>query len=245
MEEDVMSFNPPAEGKTIDVNFDFLEARPEFDMSVRPFIISLFDRACPVVDLSLSIASQPEIGTFLIADSGEKPENSIIGFATLVPLEPQGPLSYPYIYIGAKGDISLINSKKAGFFLCERVLNLPIELIPHLYTQLLLDIQWAEENCQGKFNFEYILTLSKCLSTLPPSGAARKKRKNVVPDNLVFVRTEDEIFLKNAEESFLFECENLGGQVDDETCSHKLVMVLRKNAFFAAVQEIIKKFSAA
>lgn len=239
-----MNFNPPNEAKTIDVNFDFLEARPEFDMSVRPFIISLFDRSCPVVDFSLSIASQTEVGTFLIADSGDKPENSIIGFTTLLPIEPQGPLSYPYIYIGAKGDISLINSKRTGFFLCERVLNLPIELIPHLYTQLLLDIQWAEENCQGKFTFEYILTLSKCLSTLPPSGAARKKRKNVVPDNLMFLRNEDEVFLKNAQESFLFECENLGGQANDETCSHKLVMILRKDTFLAAVQEIIKNFSA-
>jgi hypothetical protein len=241
MEEDIISFNPPAEAKTIDVNFDFLEARPEFDMSVRPFVAGLFDRVCPVVDLASAIANQPEVGTFLIADSGEKPENSIIGLATVLPVLPQAPFNYPFIYLGAKGDISLVNGKQTGFFFCERVLNMPVELIPHLYNQLLMDIQWAEANCEGRFNFEYFLTLSKCLSTLPPTGNARKKKKNLVPDNLIFFRVEDEFFLKRAEESFLFENEK--GLSNDDTCSHKLVMILNKNAFVEAVQETIKSYS--
>ena len=242
MEEDIISFNALSEAKTIDVNFDFLEARPEFDMSIRPFLSSLFDRACPVVDFSSAIANQPEVGTFLIADSGDKPENSIIGLATILPID-HSVLSYPSVYIGAKGDLSLVNGKRTGFFFCERVVNMPIELIPHLYNQLLLDLQWAEENCPDRFSFEYIVSLSKCLSTLPPSGAARKKRKNVLPDNMIFFRPEDEVLLKSSVESFLFENENRGGMNNDDTCSHKLVLILTKNAFIQAVQEIIKHFS--
>ena len=85
--------------------------------------------------------------------------------------------------------------------------------------------------------------------TLSQSGSARKKRKTVVPDNLLFFRLEDEILLKYAEESFLFESEasrGLGGATSnyaEDNSSHKLVMILAKNRYLQAVQEINKTYS--
>ena len=249
MEDEPINFNPPALEDLINVNFDFLGARSEFDLCIRPFVSVIFDRDCPVVAFANFIANQTEIGTFLVTDSNERPEDSVIGFITLVPMIPIPPLSYSSIYIGAKGDLSLLNSHNSALLICERVLNMPTELIPHLHNQLVLDLEWAEENCEGKFKFDYIVSLSKCLSTIPQSGSARKKRKTVVPDNLLFFRLEDEILLKYAEESFLFESEasrGLGGATSnyaEDNSSHKLVMILAKNRYLQAVQEINKTYS--
>lgn len=127
---------------------------------------------------------------------------------------------------------------------------MPTELIPHLHNQLLLDLEWAEANCEGRYSFEYIVALSRCISTLAQTGSARKKRKTVVPDNLLFFRLEDEILLRHAEESFLFEAENGGvrgggnsAMQGDDSCSHKLVMILSKGSYLQAVQEITKHYS--
>ena len=250
MEEEPITFNPPASAELINVNFDFIGARPEFDQCIRPYLSVLFDPQCPVVPLADYIANQSEIGTFLVTDASEKPEDSIIGFITLLPIIGAPPLNYPHIYLGAKGDISSINNHPSALLICERVINMPTELIPHLHNQLILDLSWAEENCEGRFNYEYIITLSRCVSTLSSTGSARKKRRGVVPDNLLFFRLEDEILLKYSEESFLFEIEANRGYFGannassgDETCSHKLVMILTKDAYIKAVQEMTKAYS--
>ena len=246
MQDELITFNPLASAETIDVNFDFVGARSEFDLSVRAFLTVLFDQDCPIVPLAEHISNQTEIGTFLIAENNERPENSVIGFITLLPIIPTPPLNYPHIYLGAKGDISLVTNRRACLLICERVLNLPSELIPHLHNQLLLDLVWAEENCEGSFCFDFIVSLSRCVSTMPQTGSARKKKKTVVPDNLMFFRLEDEILLKYAEESFLFESEaSRGGATafGDDSCSHKLVMILRREAYTKAVEEIGKTYT--
>ncbi|OMJ93661.1 hypothetical protein SteCoe_3360 [Stentor coeruleus] len=248
MEDDPIDFNPPTTAKTIDVNFDFMTARNEFDMSLRPFIAGVFDQDCPVVALAESIAMQTEIGTFLVTDATDKPEDNLIGFITLLPIVQGSHLNYPHVYLGAKGDISMINNSRAALFLCERVINMPSELIPHLHNQLILDLEWAEGNCEGLFCYDYVVSLSRCISTMPQTGAARKKRKTVVPDNLLFFRLEDEIMLRYAEESFLFESEasrsGYTGKSTDDTCSHKLVMIFSMRSFKQALQEVIKSYSS-
>lgn len=250
MEEQPITFNPPATADLVDVNFDFLSPRSEFDQSIRPFIYELFDSQCPIAGLADYIANQTEIGTFIVTDSSEKPEDSIISFITLVPSLPSPPLNYAHIYLGAKGDISILINQRWALLICERVVNLPSELIPHLHNQLVLDLNWAEQNCEGRFEFDYIVSLSKCISTVSPAASARKKRKTVMPDNLLLFKLEDEILLKYAEESFLFESEASRAQVGkssamygDDSCSHKLVIILSKAKYLQAVQEIGKAFS--
>ena len=137
MEEEAIMFNPPATVELINVNFDFIESRAEFDQSIRPYVAMLFDNQCPVIAFSEYIANQTEIGTFLVTDS-DKPEDSIIGFISLVPILPISPLQYTHIYLGAKGDISGLQGHNAALLICERVINMPSELIPHLHkTQFL------------------------------------------------------------------------------------------------------------
>ena len=166
MEDEPIDFNPPATVKTIDVNFDFMTARNEFDMSLRPFVATVFDQDCPVVALAESIATQTEIGTFLVTDATDKPEDNLIGFITLLPIVQGSHLNYPHVYLGAKGDISIINNRRAALFLCERVINMPSELIPHLHNQLMLDLEWAEGNCEGVFCYDYVVSLSRCIFIL-------------------------------------------------------------------------------
>lgn len=254
MEEENISFEPPSDAMMVDVNFDFLDPRPEFFLSIRNFIFSLFDHRCPVSNLSDLICNQVEVGTFLIADNGEKPEDSVLGFITLLNLDQTSEaLTYISSYINSKGDISILNNHTVGVLICERIINIPVELIPMLHSQLIEDVIWTQQN-DHTVAYDFIVSVSRCVSTLQNSGKGRKKRKAVSADGQLFFRLEDEILLKYTEESFTFDSESGRGSgsgvsnrdainTSDDTASHKLVMILRWNSYLQAVEEIKKVYS--
>ena len=70
----------------VQCNFDFLDPRPEFSIGSRPFLNNLAGPGFPVSGLADYICEQPEVGTFIAADNGEKREDAIIGFITLLNL---------------------------------------------------------------------------------------------------------------------------------------------------------------
>jgi len=238
--------------KQIDVNFDFLDPKPEFAQSVRSFIRSLFDHNCPIHQVAEHISNQVEIGTFLIADNGESPEDSVLGFISLVDLDSPA-CECVKSYLRSKGDIPQLTEKKCGLLLCERIINLPPQLIPHLHTQLVEDYNWTKSNYPDFRGYDYVISLSRTLSTMP-SSTGRKKRKGVGAEGHLFFRVEDEILLRHSEESFLFENEsgrmvhsgvssNAPVNTEEDAASHKCVIVMPWTSYLAAEEEIRKFYS--
>ncbi|CAG9329769.1 unnamed protein product [Blepharisma stoltei] len=251
MEEENISFEPSSDAMMMDVNFDFLDPRPEFSLCIRNFLYSLFDYRCPISQLADLICNQ-EIGTFLVADNGEKPEDNILGFITIVNLSaPSDISSYLMNYLSSKGDISITNNHRVGFLICERIVNLPIELIPVLHNQLVEDVNWAIEKFpQAYAQYDFIISLSKCVNLMNNSGKGRKKRRLAAPESQLYFRLEDEILLKYSEESFTFDAEAGAGvpkrdamPTTDDSVSNKLVMVLRWENYLNALQEISKTYT--
>jgi len=70
----------------VQCNFDFLDPRPDFSISSRPFLNNLASPSFPISVLADYICDQPEVGTYVVADNGEKPDDAIIGFITLLNL---------------------------------------------------------------------------------------------------------------------------------------------------------------
>lgn len=63
---------------------------------------------------------------------------------------------------------SLLETKKIGLLLNERMINLSPQLVPHLHTQVQEDLKWLKQEdamIYKNYEFDYILILSSCAQT--------------------------------------------------------------------------------
>lgn len=110
-----------------------------------------------------------------------------------------------------------------GLLVCERVVNLPFELIPPLYDGLFDEVSWAVEDeptqeLRDSFRFKHYLLLTRVYQTIPKecrvAKTQKKKRKkgrlrngddqNDDKGELIYIKPEDEIFHQLSSWSFTF-----------------------------------------
>lgn len=109
-----------------------------------------------------------------------------------------------------------------GLLVCERVVNLPFELIPPLYDGLFDEVSWAVEDeptqeLRDSFQFKHYLLLTRVYQTIPKeckvAKREKKKRKKGSLQNgddqnddkeLIYIKPEDEIFHQLCSWSFTF-----------------------------------------
>lgn len=110
-------------------------------------------------------------------------------------------------------------ARNVGLLVSQRVVNLPPQLLPHLYNALFDEVSWATEDeptedLRNSFKFNHYLILSKIYK----NKNIEKKRKlsNDSDEPIIYVKPEDEIFHKLSSWSFCFPLQNQ--QVD----SHEL-----------------------
>ena len=107
-----------------------------------------------------------------------------------------------------------------GLLLTERMINLPVEIIPPMYKMLLEEIQWAKEENEP-YEFSHYLILSKTyrevVSTLDAEiGGSKKKKKQKMgagADTSAFLfHPEDEVLQRYAMCFGDFDYSNEGGE---------------------------------
>ncbi|KAL1364444.1 hypothetical protein HN51_012636 [Arachis hypogaea] len=98
-------------------------------------------------------------------------------------------------------------ARDIGLLVSQRVLNLPPQLLPHLYEALFDEVSWATEDeptedLRKSFQFKHYIILSKIYE----HKNIVKKRKPSSDDDeaIIYVKPEDEIFHKLCSWSFCF-----------------------------------------
>jgi protein BCP1 len=89
-----------------------------------------------------------------------------------------------------------------GLILTERLINVPAEVTPPMYTMLLEEIQWALEE-KEPYNFSHYLILSKTYTEIASKldvedDRPKKKKKAIARSETFYFHPEDEIFHKHA-----------------------------------------------
>ncbi|XWS13311.1 hypothetical protein CRYUN_Cryun36dG0026600 [Craigia yunnanensis] len=106
------------------------------------------------------------------------------------------------------GNLRLLLEDKAqnvGLLVFQRVVNLPPELLPHLYDALFDEVSWATEDepteeLRNSLHFNFYIVVSKIYK-----NANQKRSSSTDKDQaLVYIKPEDEIFHKLSMWSFLF-----------------------------------------
>ncbi|XVF28965.1 hypothetical protein REPUB_Repub15cG0078900 [Reevesia pubescens] len=104
---------------------------------------------------------------------------------------------------------SLLGDKaqSVGLLVSRRVLNLPPELLPHLYDALFDEVSWATEDepteeLRNSFHFKFYLLVSKIYKH---KSANQKRSSSTDKDEaIIYIKPEDKICHKLSMWSFLF-----------------------------------------
>ncbi|KAJ8760641.1 hypothetical protein K2173_015308 [Erythroxylum novogranatense] len=121
-----------------------------------------------------------------------------------------------------KDDLMLFlrdEAQNVGLLVSQRVVNLPLQLLPPLYDALFDEVSWATEDepteeLRKSFRFKHYLLISKVYKQKISDG---KKRQSLHADKeIIFVKPDDEVFYKLCLWSFSFPLHS------EQVTSHEL-----------------------
>ncbi|KIV86645.1 hypothetical protein PV11_02245 [Exophiala sideris] len=251
----------------LNVDFEWFDPQPEIDFhGIKTLLQQLFDLDAQLFDLSALtdlILSQPTLGSTVKVDGNETD-----AYAFLSVLNLQQHKDKPYMgkiiqYLLSKSKskselapivelLSQPNIPSIGLILTERLINVPSEVVPPMYTMLQEEIQWAIED-KEPYNFSHYLILSKTYtevaSKLDAEDDRPKKKKKAAGGSFetMYFHPEDEVLHRHAicHGGYDYSTKQDDGYSDSKRAFQELgikpqghAILISADKFKAAVEEI-------
>ncbi|KAI9445586.1 p21-C-terminal region-binding protein-domain-containing protein [Lactarius indigo] len=193
-EEEVGSETEPGR---VQVDFEFFDPNPDIDfVALKRLIGQLFQADADIFRphlLAELILSQPLVGTTVKTDGRE---SDPYAFLTVLNMHihkdnPSIKALTEYILSKSEADPSLHQtlqrilssnaSSHLGFIFSERLVNMPVEIVPHMYRMLVDEIQWACDDGEP-YHFSHLLVISRTFTLSEEEAEAaqfqqQKRRK--------------------------------------------------------------------
>jgi len=184
----------------IQVDFEFFDPNPDIDfIALKRLITQLFQADAELLkpqDLSELILSQPLVGTTVKTDGKE---SDPYAFLTVLNMHihkdnPSIKAIVNYVLLKSERDPSFHNtlrtllapdaSSHLGFIFSERLVNMPVEVVPHMYRMLADEIQWACDDGEP-YHFGHFLVLSRTYTLsdeeAETTSTSQQKRRKGAP----------------------------------------------------------------
>lgn len=196
----------------VNVDFEWFNFDPEIDFhGTKSLLRQLFDVDANLFNMSaLSdlILSQPTIGSTVKVDGKANDAYAMLTVLNTYEHREKEPMKDILKYLADKAQTNpsisavaeLINAQKpVGLVFSERLINMPSEIAPPLYTMLVEEVEDALED-KEPYDFSYYLVFSRTYqeveSTLDVEDRKRKKAKE--ESSTYHFHPEDEILQKYA-----------------------------------------------
>ncbi|KAJ6444360.1 bcp1 [Purpureocillium lavendulum] len=196
----------------VDVEFEWFNYDPEIDFhGVKSLLRQLFDVDANLFNMSaLSdlVLSQPTIGSTVKVDGKANDPYAMITALNTHETREKEPMKDILKYLVEKAQTNealaavpeLINSgKHVGLVFSERLINVPAEISPPMYSMLIDEVEAAVED-KEPYEFTHYLILSKTYqevqSLLDVDDRKRKKAKE--ESSIYYFHPEDEVLQKHA-----------------------------------------------
>ncbi|CAG8474436.1 7375_t:CDS:2 [Dentiscutata heterogama] len=204
--------NSHLDEEIVDIDFDFFDPKPIDFHSIKNLIIQLFSTDAElfnISELTELIIDQPLLGTTVKVDGADSDPYAVLTEKKCI----QDLIKYlldktkPDQTLNEKLDTLLKkdSTNHVGLILSERLINMPVQIVPPMYKMLQEEIQWAVDDNEP-YNFEWYLVLSKTyqevMSTLDDESSQSKKQKKKKAKSeptIFYFHPEDEIIERNAE----------------------------------------------
>ncbi|KZV77588.1 hypothetical protein PENSPDRAFT_730368 [Peniophora sp. CONT] len=172
----------------INVDFDFFDPNPDVDFhALKRLIVQVFQTDAEHLfpsDLADLILSQPQVGSTVKTDGKEsdpyailtainmhqhKDNPSIRALAEYALLKSQGNPAFSATLQSLLGSSDA--SSRVGLIFSERLINMPVQVVPHMYRMLADELQAAIAKNEP-YNFSHLLLFSRIYRLSPEEEAA-------------------------------------------------------------------------
>lgn len=203
----------------LNVDFEWFDPQPAYDYhGIKTLLQQLFDVDAQLFDLPALtdlILAQPLLGSTVKVDGNETDAYAFLSVINLQEHKDKSFASKLMEYLRQKAvanpstsliaeQLSLPNVSPIGLILTERLINVPSEVTPPMYSMLLEEVQWALEE-REPYNFSHYLILSKMYTEVAskldeedPRPKKKKKKGGEEPATVLYFHPEDEIFERHA-----------------------------------------------
>ncbi|KAJ3301658.1 Mss4p nuclear export [Blyttiomyces sp. JEL0837] len=208
--------NDDMEREIIDVDFDFFDPKDIDFHGLKSLLKQLFPEEIEnlnMSDIAQHIIDHPEIGSIVKIDDDVGSDPYAVMTVVDLSVTPGGgdKREKPCIdaivgYLLKKVNASssdkkaelkgILNSKRVGLLINERVINMPPQIVPPMFKMLIEEVQWQAEE-KGLKPYDYFLCYSKTYSefeTEDPETAQPGKKKKRKGTTFNFFQVEDEVF---------------------------------------------------
>ncbi|KAL5363404.1 p21-C-terminal region-binding protein-domain-containing protein [Aspergillus floccosus] len=223
--------NPPVESdgsdeemEIVNVDFEWFDPQPAVDFhGIKNLLRQLFDADAQMFNMSEladMILAQPTLGSTVKVDGNESDPYAFLSVLNLQEHKDKPVIKDLISYFQKKAastpslaPLSQLLSQSPvppiGLILTERLINMPPQVIPPMYTMLLEEITWAIED-KEPYNFSHYLILSKTYEEVESKldmeeARPQKKKKKSGESERFFFHAEDEVLERHAVCSGSFE----------------------------------------
>lgn len=261
----------------LNVDIEFFDPSPEVDFhGLKTLLRQLFDVDNQLFDLSElaeMILAQPLLGSTVKCDGQESDPYAFLTVLNMHTHREKPAIQQLSRYLiertrrsdgSPAQDLSQFlnpsNSNQVGLILTERFINMPHQTIPPMYTMLLEEMQWANDD-KEPYHFTHYLIVSKTFTEVASKLDAEddrpsKKSKKVAngAGETFYFHPEDEVLQKHAMATWGFEYEKQGdeGASDAKRAFQELgvrpkglAMLIEAGKFQGAVKAVGEYLSAA
>ncbi|KAK1139718.1 Mss4p nuclear export [Aspergillus melleus] len=201
----------------VNVEFEWFDPQPAVDFhGLKNLLRQLFDNDAQIFDMSaLSdlILSQPLLGSTVKVDGNESDPYAFLSVLNLQEHKDTPVIKDLTTYLHRKAStnpslaplatlLSQTPPPPIGLILTERLINMPSEVVPPMYTMLQEEIAWALEE-KEPYNFSHYLIVSKTYEEVESKldmedSRPQKKKKKAGEAERFFFHPEDEVLERHA-----------------------------------------------
>lgn len=209
----------------VNVDFDFFDLNPDVDFhATKTFLTQLFGDDAQEMDISgLAdiILAKNSVGTTIKTDGKESDPFALLSVVNMNTHAKDASIKKLVKYLLSKTASSaelnitlkklLLETSKlrVGLIVSERMINMPVEVVPPLYKMLLEEMARAED-AHERYEFDYYLVVSKVyqlVSAEVTDDEAKSKKKKVTEPQVEmdYFHYEDTVLEKNAQHHGVFD----------------------------------------
>ncbi|KAI8628305.1 p21-C-terminal region-binding protein-domain-containing protein [Xylariaceae sp. FL1651] len=196
----------------VNVDFEWFNFNEKIDFhGTKSLLRQLFDVDANLFDVSALadlILSQPTIGSTVKTDGEEADPYAFLTALSAQEHREKKPMAQLIEYLRKKAETTeslapiaelLTSGQHVGILLSERLINMPAEISPPLYSMLIDEIEAAVEDNEP-YDFTHYLIVSKTYHEIESSLDVdeRKKKKGKQDATLYYFHPEDEVLQKHA-----------------------------------------------
>ncbi|KAI3317417.1 p21-C-terminal region-binding protein-domain-containing protein [Xylariaceae sp. AK1471] len=196
----------------VNVDFEWFNFNEKIDFhGTKSLIRQLFDVDANLFDVSALadlILSQPTVGSTVKTDGEEADPFAFLTVLNVQEHREKKPMAQLIQYLSEKAKATeslapipelLASGKHVGIVLSERLINMPSEIAPPLYSMLVDEIEAAVED-KEPYEFTHYLIVSKTYHEIESTlnVEERKKKKGKQDATLYHFHPEDEVLQKHA-----------------------------------------------